>query len=263
VIAEIAGNQGNVPRLRIATIQGALEGQVFVQNEEPTAGGGIPGAPIITAVDRERLLNRVAERARLEARSEIGKTLAAGETLVEESLRFTPLEVAYDGEIGQESPALGIRYRAQAAGVVVDGEALDRIARQAWTPTVRPGFQLLEATVRVQPPKVAGVEDRTVTLDVHLSAQTRAEVDTDQIAQLARWQTADEAQRVLSLAYSLKRPPEVRFTPAWAGRAYRIQVVLASGDDVAGAASKIGVESSSEVEASTPDGASTPAAGPG
>jgi hypothetical protein len=54
-------------------------------------------------------------------------------------------------------------------------------------------------------------------------------VDTERMAQIARWRSASEAARILSKAYDLARAPEVRFSPGWALRAYRVRVLVDQG----------------------------------
>lgn len=226
VVAEVPGDQGNVPRLRITGIQGILDAKVYVQNEEPTAGGGIPGSHIVTAVDRDRLLKRVSDKARSEAEAQIRKSLGQGELLVGQSLQFTPLETTFDGEVGQDVATLGVHLHAQMTGLVVNSGDLDRVGLQAWDPLAPPGFEVVPGSIKASAPEVISVAGRTTLIRLRLEATSRAQIDTGQMERLARWRSAAEASLVLSRAYDLSRPPEVRFTPTWAQRAYRVQVVV-------------------------------------
>jgi hypothetical protein len=227
VIAEVSGDLGNVPRLRITTVQGSLETKVYVQNEDATAGGGVPGTRVVTAVDRDRLLKSVTDRSRSSAEAQIQKSLVAGDLLVGQSLQFTPLETTFDGEVGQEMSTLSVYFRAQASGLVVRSDDLYRIGQQAWVPSAAPGFEVVPGSMKARAPQVVGTDVRAAIISIQLEATTRAVIDSDRMGQLARWRTADEVRRLLAKAYDLSRPPDVRFSPGWAQRAFRVEIVEA------------------------------------
>lgn len=227
VVAEVSGDLGNVPRLRITTVQGSLETKVYVQNEDATAGGGVPGTRVVTAVDRDRLLKSVTDRSRSSAEAQIQKSLVAGDLLVGQSLQFTPLETTFDGEVGQEMSTLSVYFRAQASGLVVRSDDLYRIGQQAWVPSAAPGFEVVPGSMKARAPQVVGTDVRAAIISIQLEATTRAVIDSDRMGQLARWRTADEVRRLLAKAYDLSRPPDVRFSPGWAQRAFRVEIVEA------------------------------------
>ena len=226
VVAAEPGAAGNVPRLRINRVEGHLQYYVLVQNDEPTAGGGVHAIPQVTADDRDRLQTQVMERAREAALEELATMVRDREMLVDESVEFTPLGVAFDREIGQEARTLNVRIKARVAATIVNLDDVEQVARHKWKPTVRPGFELTPDAVQMKPPELIQVDGRVVTLAARLEATTFSHVNVARVQQFVRWRRPPEAERELLRVFDLARPPEIRIEPSWAERAYRVKVLV-------------------------------------
>lgn len=229
VVAIDPGTGGNVGRLQITRVEGLLGSYALVTNEDPTAGGGAQAVPIVTTADRERLQARAMDRARQEAQAKLAALPAKREMLVQESIEFTPLEVSFDQEVGQQARMLNVRLKARAAGTVVSLDDVEEVARHAWRPAPPPGFTLGPNGPRMSTPAVSKVDGRVVTLAAKLEATTQAQVNVARVQQYARWRNPAEAERAIAEAFTLVRPPSVRIDPIWAERAYRVRVVVDVG----------------------------------
>ncbi len=226
VVAVNAGPGSNVPKDRITRIDGILANYAQVNNEEPVAAGGAAAAPVVTADDQDRLEAQAMSRARDEALAKLA-TLAQGrELLVKESVEFTPLEVTFDHQIGQEAKTLGVHLKARVAATIVNQDDVEDVARHKWTPSIRQGYQLGPGGVRVGPPTVTKVDGRVVTLAAPIEAITLAQVNTARVQQYVRWRRPAEASAELSKVFDLARPATIRIDPSWAQRAYRVKVVV-------------------------------------
>ena len=222
------GAGSNVDRLAIKSVEGMLQHYVLVQNEEPTAGGG--DRSVVTTLDRDHLQQKAVERAKAEALAKLETMVQGREMLIGESFEFTPLEISFDRSIGQEAQSLNIQLKARVAVTLVNQDDVEEVTRANWRPNPRPGFQVAAEGVRILPPEVVAVDGRVVRVASKAEARTVAQVNVARVQQFARWRSPAEAERELAKLFDLVRPPEIQVDPSWADRAYRVWVVVDTGE---------------------------------
>jgi hypothetical protein len=221
-----AGDRGNVARLEIGRLVGALASQVAVLNEEPTVGGGESTTPVVTDDDVARVRQLAADHARADALAKLQGDVGDDESLVLQTLDFTTLEEQVDRRTGDQTSSFNYRLRARVSGSIVDSKDVEQVVRQSWRPTVPDGYTLPPVQLQIGAPAVARVDDRALVLEVPVQSLAVAPVDRAAVEDRVRWRDPDEARRDVGRAFKWASDPSVAVTPKWAGRALRVKVVV-------------------------------------
>lgn len=225
IIAVEPGARGNVGRLEINRLEGALESQVSVMNEQPTTGGGSRTVEVVT--EQDRAAARDALRPKLEA--EVMRKLEAErqrqEMLAPESTRVTVLKEEYDKEVDQQAKVLNLDMELRANGTFYNPADVEAVVKD-WKPRLRPGFYLRAETTKASEPKVIEAEGGTIRIGVDVEGVVSSRISEDRVRDNVRWKSVEEARKYLNSSLILAREPEIRTEPGWAGRALRVHVVV-------------------------------------
>lgn len=221
-----AGEPGNVERLEVTRIVGPLARQLTVMNEEPTIGGGQSSTPMIVEDDLAQIRAQAADRARADALARLEADVRDDESLVLQTLEFTPLEDQLDRKVGDQVGSFNYRLRVRVSASAVSSADVEAIVRATWRPELPPGYFLPEKQRQILPPQVARVDGRVVVISVPVRSVAVGPVDAAAVRERVRWRTADEARRDLARSFTWAAEPVVSVKPPWFGRALRVRVAL-------------------------------------
>jgi hypothetical protein len=220
------GSGANVRRGEIIVVSGPLHWLVVAVNEEPTSGGGSAGESIVTAWDTHAIVQQVATAIHGQAHRELAAQLGPGETTIPETVELSPIEETFSHQLGDVSPDLGLDAQFRASAMIYNQDQFRSLALQLWHPSIRPDYALLTGSVDVGAGQVSSMTPDAVTFNVPIRAIAYKVVNVDRIAALARLRSAPTIEAELAKEYDLAAPPRVAFTPAWARRALRVNVVV-------------------------------------
>lgn len=226
VRAKQPGPASNVKADTILQVNGPQSGMFLVVNDVDMAGGGAGGVPVVTAWEKQRLLDQVTAKAGAVAKSRLGAQTNPGEMVVPETVQVTPIFEAFDHQIGQPATSLSVQTQFRAEAMIVNQDQIRQLAIQTWNPTIPNGFGVRPGSVQVDPANVVKVEARTVVYSVPIHAVIFKTVNPNQIADEVRLRSVKAARADLSHVFDLASPPTVTITPNWIGRAYRVDVVV-------------------------------------
>ncbi|HUE76035.1 MAG TPA: hypothetical protein VMP10_04335 [Chloroflexota bacterium] len=224
VHANDAGANGAVGRLAITRLEGPLQNQVSVLNEDATTIFGDQVA--VSQEDRERVRQATIERTRDDALAKLRSESAEGEVLIEESFEFTPLEEWWSQPAGAAASEVTYRLFARAKAMYYVREMVESLARESWRPDIRMGFRELPESMTVGEARAHEVTTNSARLIVPVTTVAVAEINRERVEDYVRWRPPDVARRDLRSLLSLSDDPQIELSPAWAARAYRVNVFL-------------------------------------
>ena len=226
IVAIDPGDKGNVDRGKINKIEGPLDKQLAVFNEEPTTGGGASEAPVVLAEDMAKAKAALVDKMSKEAIAKLEAQRREGESLPQHGVTFTVLGESYDKKEGDQAKVLNLKITGRASGIFFDGRDVNELIKRVWQPKTRSGYVVLPETFKTYPPEIVKVEGGTVTFVVRVEGVAVAQVNEGNIQENVRWKTPTEAKSYLMQTLSLAKEPKVVIEPGWASRALRVKVVI-------------------------------------
>lgn len=220
------GETGNLGRLEVNRIVGPLATRVAVLNEEPTVGGGQGSVAVVSAEDVARARSAAAERARVDAMSQLGAATLPDELLLTGSVDAAVVEESLDRQVGERATGFTYRLKTRVTATRIAREDLRQIVRESWQPAVPLGHFLPEQQLEIGTPNVVGVDRGVVALRVPVRTLAVQQVDPAVVAEAVRGREPDDARRALGRALPLAAEPRVSVQPPWFGRAQRVGVAI-------------------------------------
>ncbi|MCS7221860.1 MAG: baseplate J/gp47 family protein [Anaerolineae bacterium] len=221
------GPSGNVRSGTITQVDGPLAPLVRVINEQPTSGGTVRQASVVTNADKDRLRQAVLQQVRQTAYQRLSELLQDGEFLPPESISTLILAETFDHFLDEPADTLGLRLRVLARGLAVNGAAGEQIAHQAMQAQIPGRARVLADRVRYQPGPVTVLEER-VMYSLTATGEIVSDIDKASVRAAIVGLPLDEARAVLAREWPLAAPPEIRLEPDWIGRVpwvpFRIRV---------------------------------------
>jgi hypothetical protein len=221
------GPSGNVRSGTITQVDGPLAPLVRVLNEQPTSGGTVRQASVVTNADKDRLRQSVLQQIRQTAYQRLSELLQEGEFLPPESISTLILAETFDHFLDEPTDTLGLRLRVLARGLAVNGAAGEQIAHQAMQAQIPGRARVLTDRVRYQPGPMTVREER-VMYSLTATGEIVGEIDKASVRAAIVGLPLDEAKAVLAKEWPLAAPPEIRLKPDWIGRVpwvpFRIRV---------------------------------------
>lgn len=220
VIAVDPGPIGNVATGLINRIPDpVLDRQVTVINEEPTSGGTMAPAGIVTRADKDRLRAIVLQQIQQEGYSRLLEGLAEQEFIPPESLIVIPLDAVYDPSLdGEVTTQLTLEMRAVVRGTAIAGQNANQLALAALQSQVPPNYILDPRSLEFVAGKVVGVEDRAVSFEMGAAGVAIAQIDERQVARDVRGLSTEKALSYLRQRLPLAKDPLVVVEPGWLDR---------------------------------------------
>ena len=212
------GPIGNVGVNLINRVEGPMAVKVRVTNDEPTGGGTVKQAGMVTPADKERLRAALLQQLQQKAYAAMTAELDEGEFVPAESLQIELILVEnYDKFVAEVADTLGLEMRIVVSGVAINEADAAPLMLEVLRSQVRSGFDLLPETSRLQCGQVIGVrqEDRAVQFNMEGSGVMAAHLDVPLIREAIRGQTPGFALDYLRANVPLRAEPQVTLSPEW------------------------------------------------
>lgn len=216
VVAETGGTAGNLDRGKIATIEGPLNGQLDVQNDQPYRGGTERTIVFVSPDDRRKLLETVQKSAIDKLASQV-KALTIDpmkEVAVPLGVVGTPvtipgaqgpgvIEATFSKGENDEGSSVSVTVRARYAVTVFEIAGAQQVAQAGATTMVaqqRPGFAPIGGVPRTMAPEVGSVDAATgqVQVRVRVDASVAPIVTASDVRAAIAGQTIDDARAALT-----------------------------------------------------------------
>lgn len=221
------GPSGNVRSGTITQVDGPLAPLVRVINEQPTSGGTVRQASVVTNADKDRLRQAVLQQVRQTAYQRLSELLQEGEFLPPESISTLILAETFDHFLDEPTDTLGLRLRVLARGLAVNGAAGEQIAHRAMQAQIPGRARVLADRVRYQSGPITVLEER-VMYSLTATGEIVSDIDKASVRAAIVGLPLDEAKAVLAREWPLAAPPEIQLEPNWIGRVpwvpFRIRV---------------------------------------
>ncbi|MCY4537035.1 MAG: baseplate J/gp47 family protein [Chloroflexi bacterium] len=147
---QYSGEEGNIAAGQINLVVGPLADSVTVTNPAPASGGALRRVNIVSAADKDRLLNIVRGQLQSLGYEDIQSTLTASQVIIIESIAIEEERkdwTNFSSEVGLMAQELTLTMRAVVSALVID----DRLGRQASLAQLRdrapPDMTLLEESL--------------------------------------------------------------------------------------------------------------------
>jgi hypothetical protein len=223
VTAVDAGTEGNVTAGNITMFDGDGYDQLQVTNQRPTSGGTDRQAKVVSEDDRKTLNDMLRKNARDKGFAQLQQKAGSEQTLPEMSLVVDQGNITFDQDVGAESDQLTGRLTTTVSGTVFQNLAYNDLVGKVLEQKSGAGWQL-GAPVKVETPGVLKVDGHKVVLRCDASGLLQSSVDADGIKRALTGSSVQDARAYLTRLSGLAEAPSVVINPAWAPRAFRIDV---------------------------------------
>lgn len=232
VIAETAGEAGNVAPGAVAAIENPIGANLSVTNVEAFSGGSSLVSPAPSEDDYRALREKMAADLRKKAVEALRARLTGGDVLIVDSLTAGRVEEEIQDPLpGTPSDRLRLKLRVEMSARVVRYADLARVAEAALNTNLPAGFAPRNETLSVESLSLPQWNDDEIARwTIRARRLIRADWNDDAVIQkIAGSRLPDAAQR-LSADFKLRRAPLIELQPAWWARLpflpFRIKVVI-------------------------------------
>ncbi len=211
---------GNVGAGMINTIFGALADRVSVINLAPSAGGEAPSVKVVTAEDRERLLESLRIQLQSLAFEQMRAALAESQVIIIESIQLAEAPKDwrfFSADVGTMTSELTLTMRAVVSALAVDTRFARAVAAARLRAAVPAAWQLREETIRYQRgPFQLDSERGQVTFTISAAARAVAALQRDELRALLAGRSLEAAAAALAAheAVAQAQPPQLSLHPA-------------------------------------------------
>ncbi len=231
-----AGTRGNVRANTIATVSGALQGQVQVTNPNATGGGSSDLVRVVTQADRDTLYDQVFAEIEAQAYTRLQEDLREGEWVPAESVQTFVIDRFYDHFNDEPADTLTLSLRVLVQGVAVEEEISQEAALQALEDAVPERGKLVADSIQYFAASDATVTNRSVEFNVIARGNYVIPIETRELRQSVTGLTPEEATALLQQEWLLADPPQFYQDPDWFGTLPRIGSRIQVRVDLANAA---------------------------
>jgi hypothetical protein len=218
-----AGTAGNVAAGAIAVFDSPGFDQLQVTNQRPMTGGTDRQAKVISDDDKKALDNQLRKQARDKGFAQLQQKAGPDQTLPEMSIVVDPGNETFDQDVGTENDQLTGRLTTTVSGTVFGNLAYNDLVGKVLEQKSGTDWQL-GAPVKVDTPGVLKIDGHKVVLRSDASGLLQSSVDADGIKRALTGSSVQDARAYLTRLSGLAEAPSVVITPAWAPRAFRIDV---------------------------------------
>lgn len=216
VTAVEPGPRGNVRAGQINRILDPnLNVSARVLNEQPTGGGALAPAKIVTEDDKPRLQAHLRQLIQQEGLAQLQASLGEQEFIPPESVEVIVLDVKYREFSGDFSDVFGGEMQAVVRSTVIGGYNANRLALAALNAQVPPGYELDIEGLQFGAGEVIDTTDGVTTFIIKARGQAVPLIDPTDVAGQITFLSVGDAQALLSQQYDLVTVPGVDLRPDW------------------------------------------------
>lgn len=193
---------------------------------QPQNGSGLQEGINVTIGVRDALREKLVQTAMVRAREELRGQVRSNESLPDASIRTDISGERYDHNIGDVTDTLGGTLDVTATGVVFNNDDFNKLVNALWSQEV-PRTYGTQGELNLGAPAVLSAEGQHMLLRVRASGTLLKQVDPDAVVVAVRGRTLKEAEAAVAKTGDFSRPAQFSIWPAWANRAFRVDVVTA------------------------------------
>lgn len=222
------GTAGNVEAAVINQLEGGFT-DVFVTNVRATSGGTDREVRAVSQDDINRVREQLLKRAQDQLMQEFAAQAGPERSVPPHTLKTRLENEIYDPPLDAEGEQVTARLTVAATVTSFGNFDLNRLAQQMLQAAAPAGFELPMDQMRLSPPVVTEATDQRMQLRVSGGGVLVKALDTSTLAQQLRGRTPSEVAIYLQTAPDLAgATSQVELSPAWAPRAFRVDVALAA-----------------------------------
>jgi hypothetical protein len=225
ITAEQPGTASNVDAAQLTALAGANLDDITVTNQRPTTGGTDRDAKVVSADDQTALRTQIVNQAQKDGFAQLKQKAGPDRTLPDATLKVAANSGTerFDQAPGAEAEQLTGRISVTVTGTAFDNLAFNDLVGHVLESSAGAGLHLTQpATVGV--PGVLKVDGQKVVLRTQAKGTLQSDINGQRISEALRGSTAQDARSYLGRLGGLAEPPLVELSPAWAPRAFRIDV---------------------------------------
>ncbi len=216
VVAVEPGPRGNVRSGQINRFLDPNMGLAArVLNEQPTGGGALAPAKIVTEDDKPRLQAHLRQLIQQEGLAQLQASLGEQEFIPPESVEVIVLDVKYREFSGDFSDVFGGEMQAVVRSTVIGGYNANRLALAALNAQVPPGYELDIEGLQFGAGEVIDTTDGVATFIIKASGQAVPLIEPTDVANQIAFMSVGDAQTRLAQQYDLVTVPGVDLKPDW------------------------------------------------
>jgi len=213
IVAMEAGPVGNVKALNINTVEGEIADLVDVINDEPTDGGTITRAPIVSNADYGVLRAQMIEHLQSEAYEQLTAELEINEFVPPESLDVQVMSQQFDQVIDERSDVLSMEMQVVAIGTAIDGESLEELATQLLLSRANGAQRVIDDSVSIIRSDRSIVDDDGIHFSILVEGQLAPLIDDKVVKREIVAMPVAEAALWLYEELPLQSAPQITVSP--------------------------------------------------
>ncbi len=207
---QYSGEEGNIAAGQVNLVVGPLAESITVTNPAPASGGALRAVNIVSAADKDRLLNIVRGQLQSLGYEEIQSTLSAAQVIIIESIAIEEERkdwTNFSSDVGLMAQELTLNMRAVVSALVID----DRLGRQVSLAQLRarvpPDMTLLEDALQyARGPLTQPISSERVSFAAKTSGALVAELDTARLLDRLAGVSIADAMQILRSQPELTTP---------------------------------------------------------
>jgi len=177
IVALEGGPSGNVARFTINAIEGPLSSALIALNQNPTGGGTVKRANVVSEDDKSRLEQTLTNRFRQEAITKFQAKLQENEFLAAETISITLDTKTFDKFVDEPANLLPLTAHSTAHGLIVNGANANIVALKRLESKLRTGFELLPDSIRFTPGGILTAEPASMRFEMNARGKAAEAID--------------------------------------------------------------------------------------
>ncbi|HEX2923191.1 MAG TPA: baseplate J/gp47 family protein [Chloroflexota bacterium] len=224
VVALDAGTQGNLPSRAIVRVEGDAFKTLSVANDLPLFGGTSAKSRTASAEDGARLKELLFQKAQSQSLSELTLRVRQSESLIPPSMQVTIESEEHDRAQDEEGDRIKGTAYVLAKIMCFATQDLNTVAEGEWKKVPQKGYSPVQGALQLSTPEVLDAGARTANLRVIASGLAEPIVDGSRLSDMVRGLSTVEAKAKLASVNGPFKLMDVAVWPAWAPRAFRVEV---------------------------------------
>lgn len=211
------GPSSNLSTGRIIAIEGDLGVLLTVYNTSPITGGSLSASPAPTEGDRQQLKSQLTATLTENAQREIAASLESRDYLLTKTPELVSvISEAYAPAEHQPASELSLILRLEFKAPYISAADQDTFTKAILEANLPPGYAPVPGTSenRFLSSPVFN-EGSTTPYRMRLSQDIQSEPSINQIINLSRGRSPQEASQVVMENLTIAAPPQITTTPSW------------------------------------------------
>lgn len=211
------GTASNLSTGRINAIEGNLGVMLTVDNTSPITSGSLSASPAPTESDRQQLKEQLIATLTENADREIASSLGANDYVLTETPELVSvISESYSPSENQPASELSLTLRLEFKAAYISSADQETFSEAILAANLPSGFFPIPGTMKTYLlTSPVFDEGSTTPWRIRLIQDIQSEPSVNQIINLSRGRSPQEASRAVMENLALAEPPQIRTTPSW------------------------------------------------